>query len=144
MHGVWNSYFTGNLELLTLLFKYGMKESSETVIFLAEWEFCVAASSNSLVLFSSKQKIDEKPFSFPKESQNKSSSLCFQSSICGKTIQSTSKTFQHLEGTSPVWWWGGGSSVGRSAPRWLLGTLGMLAFCTLLAASGDVVHQELL
>lgn len=65
MLGVWNSYFTGNLELLTLLFKYGMKESSATVIFLAEWEFCVAASPNSLVLFSSKQKIDEKPFSFP-------------------------------------------------------------------------------
>lgn len=66
--GVWNFYFIGNLELLTLLFKYGMKENPETVIFLAEWEFCVAASSNSLVLSSSKQKIDEKSFNFPKES----------------------------------------------------------------------------
>lgn len=66
--GIWNFYFIGNLELLTLLFKYGMKENSETVIFLAEWEFCVAASSNSLVLFSSKQKIDEKSLNFPKES----------------------------------------------------------------------------
>lgn len=45
-----------------------MKESSATVIFLAEQEFCFAASPNSLVLFSSKHKIDEKPFSFPKES----------------------------------------------------------------------------
>lgn len=66
--GVWNFYFIGNLELLTLLLKYGMKENSETVIFLAEWEFCIAASSNSLVLFSSKQKINEKSFNFPKES----------------------------------------------------------------------------
>lgn len=66
--GVWNFYFIGNLELLTLLLKYGMKENSETVIFLAEREFCIAASSNSLVLLSSKQKIDEESFSFPKES----------------------------------------------------------------------------